>query len=655
MAPFYKRKCKYMENSKDEKNLENRRKALRRYIEKNHMGQVLKGLLSALLTSSSRNVGLVVDDDLQPRTDGNTIWVSLIPALLDKKWEKNWGVLLRPITAHEAQHKNSSNFDHMEEIRTWFSGELKNEGLDENIGTNVASDYLNALEDGRIEQISANRHPGLVVPYQFLNDCIREGCTIEEKADKPEKEFDDFFGQVLSYAKTGLYAPGIEVYAGTEMEENFLAIRGCIDNAVQARDSQACFEWTKAMLSDLLPYLVKLIKNSPELQAKLKEKQAADEYKGAEETQFNTGTEQRNSLRANSPTFGNVGVGGGSDESGMTEEQGTNYGFSNALPSQKGYSDQDIQDMEAAFQRSISLAKKQEQPSKDEGKGGLDEEEIKQLINAVYGGGVSNFCEEWRKYPEVAIPPDVRMEANRLRKELTKFLQMSRSTSMGHKSGLLDIKSLWKVGAGEKNIFYRPGRKDIGSCAFYMLIDNSGSMHEMVYQGVSKSFAARRAAAIIEEASRGLVPMKVALFEQSGKARHISLKSFDSKSHINACYSSLSTISPSGCNADSVHIRVAAKELSNRRERKKILFILSDGLPSAYGSKQNGIAEVRAAVDDATRKGIIVIPIIFGAEEFRKNKLGDFQQMYPKNIISCDPKDISMRLPYLFQRIIVQS
>ena len=350
MAPFYKRKCKYMENSKDEKNLESRRKALRKYIEKNHMGQVLKGLLSALLTSSSRNVGLVVDDDLQPRTDGNTIWVSLIPALLDKKWEKNWGVLLRPITAHEAQHKNSSNFDHMEEIRTWFSGELKNEGLDENIGTNVASDYLNALEDGRIEQISANRHPGLVVPYQFLNDCIREGCTIEEKADKPEKEFDDFFGQVLSYAKTGLYAPGIEVYAGTEMEENFLAIRGCIDNAVQARDSQACFEWTKAMLSDLLPYLVKLIKNSPELQAKLKEKQAADEYKGAEETQFNTGTEQRNSLRANSPTFGNVGVGGGSAESGMTEEQGTNYGFSNALPSQKGYSDQDIQDMEAAFQ-----------------------------------------------------------------------------------------------------------------------------------------------------------------------------------------------------------------------------------------------------------------------------------------------------------------
>ena len=39
MAPFYKRKCKYMENSKDEKNLESRRKALRKYIEKNHMGQ----------------------------------------------------------------------------------------------------------------------------------------------------------------------------------------------------------------------------------------------------------------------------------------------------------------------------------------------------------------------------------------------------------------------------------------------------------------------------------------------------------------------------------------------------------------------------------------------------------------------------------------
>lgn len=149
--------------------------------------------------------------------------------------------------------------------------------------------------------------------------------------------------------------------------------------------------------------------------------------------------------------------------------------------------------------------------------------------------------------------------------------------------------------------------------------------------------------------------MKVALFEETGGARHISLKTFDSKSHINACYSSLSSIEPNGCNADSVHIRVAAKELGNRRERRKVLFILSDGLPSAYGSKQNGIDEVRAAVDDATRKGIIVIPILFGDEEFRKGNLADFQKMYPKNIISCDPKDISNRLPQLFRRIIVQS
>lgn len=640
----------------DENELNKRRKALRSYIGKNRMGQVLKGLLSALLTGSSRIVGLVVDDSLQPRTDGKTIWVSLLPALLDKRWEKHWGVLLRPITAHEAQHMNSSNFDHMEEIRTWFANEIKNMGFDEKIGANVATDYLNALEDGRIEQISANRHPGLVVPYQFLNDCIREGCTIAEKADKPEKEFNDFFGQVLSYAKTGLYAPGIEVYAGTELEENFLAIRGCIDNAVQAEDSKGCLEWTKAMLSDLLPYLANLIKDSPELQERLKGKETVDEYKGAEETQFNTGGTAENGLRADSPTFGNVGIGDGAGESQMTEEQGTNYGFSNAQPTQKGYSDQDIQEMESAFQASVGLAKKQEQAGgQEEAKDGLDAKAIEQLIKDAYGYSCGSFREEWRKYPNVMLPTDIRTEASRLRKELTKFLQMSKATSLGQKSGLLDVKSLWKVGAGEKNVFYRPGRKDTGSCAFYMLIDNSGSMSGMVYKDVSKSFAARRAAAIIEEALRGLVPMKVALFEETGGARHISLKTFDSKSHINACYSSLSSIEPGGCNADSVHIRVAAKELANRRERRKVLFILSDGLPSAYGSKQNGIDEVRAAVDDATRKGIIVIPILFGDEEFRKGNLADFQKMYPKNIISCDPKDISNRLPQLFRRIIVQS
>ena len=67
---------------------------------------------------------------------------------------------------------------------------------------------------------------------------------------------------------------------------------------------------------------------------------------------------------------------------------------------------------------------------------------------------------------------------------------------------------------------------------------------------------------------------------------------------------------PSGCcNKDGYSIRVATSELLKQVAKKKILIILSDGLPSAYAG--DGTNDVSTAVDEARRQGIEVVSIYF--------------------------------------------
>jgi nitric oxide reductase activation protein len=179
-------------------------------------------------------------------------------------------------------------------------------------------------------------------------------------------------------------------------------------------------------------------------------------------------------------------------------------------------------------------------------------------------------------------------------------------------------------------------------------------MSEGIGRNASKSFVARRTAAVIEEVSRGLFPTKIALFNTAGGgASHMCIKPFESKGKINFSYSSLNSLTPGGCNEDSVHIRVAAMELAKRKEKRKILFVLSDGLPSAYANRGSAEAEVRKAVDDATRMGIVVIPIMFGDMDEMQRNMRSYNAMYPKNLIVCEPKEISKKLPLVFRQLVL--
>ena len=80
--------------------------------------------------------------------------------------------------------------------------------------------------------------------------------------------------------------------------------------------------------------------------------------------------------------------------------------------------------------------------------------------------------------------------------------------------------------------------------------------------------------------------------------------------------------------------RSAALDLAKRTERRKILVVLSDGLPSGYFSEAEAIDDVRTAVQAARRRGLLVIPIIYTART--DENVDAYRRMYEKSILFAD-------------------
>ena len=74
--------------------------------------------------------------------------------------------------------------------------------------------------------------------------------------------------------------------------------------------------------------------------------------------------------------------------------------------------------------------------------------------------------------------------------------------------------------------------------------------------------------------------------------------------------------------------------LAKRTERRKVLVVLSDGLPSGYFSEAEAIDDVRTAVQAARRRGLLVIPIIYTART--DENVDAYRRMYEKSMIFAD-------------------
>lgn len=213
------------------------------------------------------------------------------------------------------------------------------------------------------------------------------------------------------------------------------------------------------------------------------------------------------------------------------------------------------------------------------------------------------------------LPPQYVEKARQMHKRLDRILREQRIRSLSQRRGSLSESELWKIPLGSKHIFKSKTPPKTRETAFYLLIDRSGSMGTGLGNGSSKLFTALMTAAMIEEALKDIAYTKIVAFDGGPDAvGHCVIKDFEQKELGSRCYDAITQISAGNGNKDGYSIRVASMELVKRCEKRRILVVLSDGLPSAYRGEAEAIEDVRSAVHEAKRQGIIVIPVIYAAD-----------------------------------------
>lgn len=303
-------------------------------------------------------------------------------------------------------------------------------------------------------------------------------------------------------------------------------------------------------------------------------------------------------------------------------------------------------DLEAIKKEEEKIKKEEERKLAESGN--LSQTEINDVL---IGERINKFSQKTLPVNNTKLPEEIVLAGKNLRRKLEKILLDKQSyTSRNRRRGVLDTNSLWKLGIKDRNVFMKKGQPDDSSYVVSILVDNSGSMTDYVTDYKRKFEYAKKACAILEEGLKGLVPFRIAQFDyrHSYGVRHLIVSDFGDTEKENRTWSTSRDIG--GANADSISIRIATAELIKRPETKKILFVLSDGLPSAYRTDKEAISSVREAIRDARKAGIIVIGIHFGSEWEIEHNRNSYQQMYQKGIIRTEPQNIPMHLIKVLER-----
>ena len=255
------------------------------------------------------------------------------------------------------------------------------------------------------------------------------------------------------------------------------------------------------------------------------------------------------------------------------------------------------------------------------------------------------------------ITNDARIQGNKLKRFFENYLRnKSTPNRVNLVSGKVNTSQITKVCIGEQNYFKQIGQPWKPDCAFYILLDDSGSM-----SGSKREYAARQCSALEFGIPTG-VPFKITAFDvarlgesRSYGVRHRVIKDWDEGKKGNQSFSEswLHNEPCGGGNKDGYSIRVATHELLQRQEKKKMLIILSDGEPTDYdGGSAQGYQDVRNAVENARKNGLDVVAIFFGSNDFIRNSEKHYAYMYQKDYIGVNPQNIFPELEKVLKKLL---
>lgn len=246
-----------------------------------------------------------------------------------------------------------------------------------------------------------------------------------------------------------------------------------------------------------------------------------------------------------------------------------------------------------------------------------------------------------------------------LRRDLKEIFNDKKGWSlMNQRSGMLDENQLYRAGSGlqQSDVFIKKQIPEDTNWVVSVLVDNSGSMSGRVTDESGKNLGAkttvaRHASTVLEIALNGLVPFKIARFDTSWSGRgcvcHAQVRGWEQRTKDILSWNS--TDSAGRGNADAMSIGVATQELLKRPEHKKLLIVMSDGLPA-----ENTPAQVKAAVEDARKNGVKVVAIGFGPEYELERNAKTYHEMYDKDVVLTMPDGLSKELVKILRQTIAR-
>lgn len=186
------------------------------------------------------------------------------------------------------------------------------------------------------------------------------------------------------------------------------------------------------------------------------------------------------------------------------------------------------------------------------------------------------------------------------------------------------------------------------SAAVALLIDESGSMGRLIrdqFQGqFSKLGIAKMTALILYDFCVNMgFPVMVAGhstdFEETNRIEVMAnFLKVDPSDRYRICSAKCS-----GGNRDGASINFMLAELEKRPEKLKMLFVISDGLPSSYDTEQEGIEDVQKSLANAQKNGVMVFASAL------KDDMPSLEKLYGSKIF--DVTDLSM-IPKILSRTV---
>lgn len=608
---------------------------------------LLRRSLALLVPGNIRVDTVTADDRLRCTTDGTAVTVGGAEYLLRTDFDaRHWTAALRVLLAREIQHDSSSDRD----VCTAFAADAgayfhAHYALAPETGALLGHRILNILEQARTDNILCRRFPGYLPLLRFV-------CYAQLEAAAPGSALAPELARLCGIADADALAriaSQLVDYAFSEGDRAEAFGDGC-DSRLRLRSEaqDAARQGPSADGED-----ADLEKgdsaaggsgDNSERHGDMSGSLASQEVKPSDSAGTNGREDRgRSSSVGRSGNHGQSGAtattsdtvsaaqkaASGGPES-LREVLGTGWGAHRGFALSAAETDAMLAAAEKALTRERAIEQRLHVSGPRAAR--LDAGERQGLAERYAG---LTFTETYITPGGGRLPPAFAERAKALHHRLDKLLRQQRERSASQRTGALSQRELWKIPLDAKDVFRRKAPPSKRETAFYLLIDRSGSMGAGIGDGTSKLFTALATAAVLEEALKGIAYTKIVAFDGGTNAvEHCVIKDFDQKEIGSRCIDAMEQIAAGNGNKDGYSIRAAALDLAKRTERRKILMVLSDGLPSGYFSEAEAIDDVRTAVQAARRRGLLVIPIIYTART--DENVDAYRRMYEKSMIFAD-------------------